>query len=69
MLPRVELIPTNISNDLAKLNGAILHPDTYTKLNVAKQEKLYVKVKDFILTCAKSSDIAPDKIGLSKKAR
>ena len=69
MLPRLELIPTNISNELAKLNQAVLHPDTYARLKHPKQEKVYIKVKDFILTCNKSSDVPQDKIGLSKKVR
>jgi hypothetical protein len=69
MLSRLELIPTNISNDLAKLNQAVLHPDTYAKVKHPKQEKVYIKVKDFILTSTKSSEIPPDKIGISKKVR
>ena len=69
MNPRLNLIPTNISNDFAKLNQAVLHPDTFAKLKIPKQDRVYVKVKDFILNCGKAQEIPPDRLGLSKRAR
>ena len=69
MLPRLELIPKDIPNNYAKLNVAVLHPQTYAKLKAPQQEKVYVKVKEFILTCVAANDMLPDRIGMSKKIR
>lgn len=63
----LSLVPFTVSSELAKLSQAILPPDMFTKLK-GNKENLYVKVKDFILTCNKSSDIPQGKIGFGKRA-
>lgn len=69
MLPRLELIPKDIPNEYAKLNVAVLHPQIFSKLKSPQQDKVYVKVKEFILTCMASNDMPLDRIGMSKKIR
>lgn len=51
-----------------KLNQAGLRPKTYAKLEHPKR-RVYVKTKEFVLISTKSSEVVPDKIGLSQKAR
>lgn len=64
------LVPVNISNELAKLNQAILNPELYARLKqLAKDQPVYLRVKDFILTCNQSPEVPLEKIGLNKKTR
>lgn len=65
-----ELVPININNELAKLNQAILNPELFSKLKqLTKDQSVYIRVKDFILTCNQSAEVPPGKLGLNKKTR
>lgn len=52
--PFLQLTPINISNELAKLNQAILNPELYNKLKTTGFNLVYVRIKDFIMTCGRS---------------
>jgi len=52
------LVPININNELAKLNQAILNPELFGKLKqLSKDQPVYLRIKDFILTCNQSPEV------------